>query len=101
MLFRSPHHQATVRSLWQVSSDWQLDSALRYVDRVESTSNKDGVDSYITLDLRIAWQAYEMMTLSLVGQNLLGKHREFRGSTVETQATDVEPSLFFQVDLQI
>lgn len=97
----TPHHQFTLRSLWQVSKDWQWDTTLRYVDRVNSSAStrKESVDAYITLDTRIAWQAYDFLEVALIGQNLFGDHREFRGSTVDTQATDVEPSIFFKASL--
>lgn len=96
----SPQHQFTFRSLWQISKEWQLDGALRYVDMVKASKStkKDSVDSYFTIDMRMAWQVNKVVELSLIGQNLLGKHREFRGSTIDTQATDVEPSIFFQAD---
>jgi len=97
----TPHHQFNLRSLWQVAESWQLDTTLRYVDLVRGTQGlgaKESVKSYLTVDLRVAWQVHESLALSLVGQNLLGKHREFRGSTVETQATDVEPSIFLKLD---
>jgi len=99
----TPHHQFNIRSLWQVSESWQLDAAVRYVGLVRGASelSKDAVDPYVTVDLRVAWQAHQSIELSVIGQNLLGKHREFRGSTVETQATDVEPSVYFQMDFHI
>lgn len=98
----TPHHQFTIRSLWQASENWQLDTTLRYVDNVGEVeaSSKESVDSYLTIDLRVAWQAHESVELSLVGQNLLGKHREFRGSTVATQATDVQPGVYFKADFR-
>jgi len=99
----TPHHQFNIRSLWQFSEDWELDSAVRYVSMVKEAKvvEKGAVDPYVTIDLRLAWQAHKTLELSVIGQNLLGKHREFRGSTVETQATDVEPSVYFQMDWHI
>ncbi|NOQ76573.1 MAG: TonB-dependent receptor [Methylococcaceae bacterium] len=96
----TPHHQFNLRSLWQVTEDWQLDATVRYVGMVKeaSTAGKGAVDAYVTVDLRLAWHAHKALELSVIGQNLLGKHREFRGSTVDTQATDVEPSVFLQMD---
>ncbi len=98
----SPHHQMNFSSYWQVSENWQFDTHLRYVDTVkavDSIKDKESVKAYVAVDGRIAWQADERLSVSLVGQNLLGKHREFRGSTVETQATDVEPSVYFKIDI--
>ena len=98
----TPHHQFTLRSFWQVSDNWQIDSSLRYVDLVRAAPEtlKEAVDSYFTIDTRIAWKVDKTVELSIIGRNLLGSHREFRGSTIETQATDVEPSVFFKADLQ-
>ncbi len=99
----TPHHQFNLRSLWQMTEQWKLDTAVRYVGRVKeaSLSRKGAVVPYVTIDLRLAWQARKELELSVVGQNLLGKHREFRGSTVDTQATDVEPSVYVKVDWHI
>ncbi len=94
----TPHHQLTLRSMWQLSHDWQVDSTLRYVDGIKSGRGKAEVDPYVTMDMRIAWDLNSQFEFSLIGQNLFGKHREFRGSTVETQATDVEPSIFFKAN---
>jgi len=97
----TPHHQTTLRSLWQISKGWQLDTAMRYVDMIKSGREKEAVDSYIAVDIRLAWQVHEALEVSFVGQNLFDNHREFRGSTVDTQATDVEPSLFFQAKVEL
>jgi len=97
----TPHHQTTLRSLWQMSKSWQLDTALRYVDMIKNGREKEAVDSYIAVDIRLAWQAYDALEVSFVGQNLFDNHREFRGSTVDTQATDVEPSVFFQAKVEL
>lgn len=98
----TPHHQFSIRSLWQINQDWQFDTTLRYVDKVLASpaAGKPAVDDYITLDVRLAWQVHEHVELSMVGQNLFGDHLEFRGSTVDTQATEVEPSVFMQADFR-
>ena len=97
---QTPHHQFTVQSFWQVSENWQWDTTLRYVDMIKtSTLNVDTVGSYITMDMRVAWQTHDdTIELAVIGQNLWGSHREFRSSTVDLQATDVEPSVFFKAD---
>lgn len=96
-----PQQQFSIRSLWQISENWQFDTTLRYVDRIAGVeiANKEKIDYYLTFDFRIAWQAHELIELSFVGQNMFGKHREFRASAVDTQATDVEPSLFVKANL--
>ncbi|NOQ36487.1 MAG: TonB-dependent receptor [Methylococcaceae bacterium] len=98
----TPHHQFTIRSLWQPHQDWQVDTTIRYVDMIKEVQSpvtyKPAVKSYVTLDLRLAWQFDKNLEFSLVGHNLLGKHREFRNSIADIQATDVEPSVFFKAD---
>ncbi len=97
----TPHHQANLRSIWDVTDAVQLDSTIRYVSAVDNNARaqKPGVPSYITMDVRLAWQVANAVNLAFVGQNLFGHHREFRGSTVDTQATDVETSLYFLATL--
>ncbi len=98
----TPHHQFNLQSYWQINEDWQFDGVLKYVDMVRQTafSNKESVGAYFAVDLRLAWQPYDELELAVVGQNLAGKHREFRGSTVDTQATDVETGVYFKADLR-
>lgn len=100
----TPHHQSTLRSMWQVDEDWQFDVVLRYVDEIKAINQpkirKEGINEYFTMDMRLAWEAHESVDLSLVGQNLFGNHREFRGSTVDTLPTDVEPSVYLQADFR-
>jgi iron complex outermembrane receptor protein len=57
----------------------------RYVD---SLSYID-IPTYITMDMRLAWQRTKNMELSIVGQNLLQAHHaeffDFVGQLVQTQ----------------
>ncbi len=96
----TPHHQFSFSSFWQVTQNLQLDTTLRYVDMIKGGREKQPVDSYTTMDCRVSWQAHELLELSVIGQNLFGKHREFRGSTIDTQATDVELSVYFKADFR-
>lgn len=65
----TPDHLATLNLSSQLSSDWNLDTGLRY------SSSYDFAKGYqpeiFQLDTRLTWQKSESLKLSLVGRNLL------------------------------
>lgn len=70
----SPRHYVSLRSAVDVRPTVHADLWLRYVDSVDDFD----IDSYLTLDVRLAWQALKNLELAIVGQNLLEpKHQEF------------------------
>lgn len=69
-----PQNQLAIQSLLQLPGQVQLDGVVRYVDALPDPR----VPSYISLDLRLAWNPIAQLELSLVGQNLLDeRHAEF------------------------
>jgi iron complex outermembrane receptor protein len=69
-----PHNQVYLRSAWDLGEDLKFDMMVRYVDSLVEIE----VPAYITMDLRLAWQARKHLELAVVGQNLLQEyHREF------------------------
>lgn len=94
----SPHHQFALTSELNLTETLEFDTTIRFVDSIPKTAQKSDVDAYVTMDLRLGWQPVKSLDISLVGLNLFGNHREFRGSTVVTQPTDVEPSIFVRFD---
>ncbi len=97
-----PEQQFSLRSHWNVSTRWQLDSALYYVDRLSQVDSQGTrIPSYVRLDARLAWQWQEGVNLSLVGQNLLdGWHPEF-GATLAGQRSEIPRSVFLQLSLDL
>lgn len=67
----SPQHQASLRSLMNLGSGWQLDLWPRYVDNLPAL----GVESYFDLDARLAWRPNDTVEFAIVGQNLLDSRR--------------------------
>jgi iron complex outermembrane receptor protein len=92
---RSPHHQFTLRSSFDLPQHLQLDGILRYVDSLPGI----GVARYYVLDLRLGWNPYKDLEFSIVGQNLLSRrHAEFTPSAlVQTQPTQVESGVYGKV----
>ena len=87
----SPQHQFSLRSSMDLPGNVELDGWLRYVDRLSSLD----VDSYMTLDVRVAWRASETLELAVVGQNLLDdRHPESSASIIGGIPSEVERGVY-------
>ncbi|WP_319575077.1 TonB-dependent receptor [uncultured Desulfobacter sp.] len=81
--FGFPRHQISLQGDFAISKNMQLNLWFRFVDEMHAlyafdTSRTYEVDSYLTMDVRFAWQIMPDLELSVVGQNLLrGDHVEF------------------------
>jgi iron complex outermembrane receptor protein len=77
-----PTHQLSFRASIDLSQDIYFDLGLRYVDQIAALntlfSPARKVDSYVGIDLRLAWQAAHDMQLSIGTQNInQAQHQEF------------------------
>ncbi|WP_353572527.1 TonB-dependent receptor [Candidatus Albibeggiatoa sp. nov. BB20] len=98
----TPEHQISLRHHFDLGSGWESDWWLRYVsDAVGTDNGSNDVDSYISLDIRLAWQVDEHLELSVVGQNLLdNQHPEFYQGTFTPLNTGIPRSIYGQVRLE-
>ncbi len=90
----TPHHQASLRSAFNLSNDVEADATLRYVDALKAKVRN--YSPYIELDLAVAWRPTQNWELSLVGQNLLDNHhfeQDFAFSSTG-MPTEVERSVY-------
>lgn len=73
-IVRDPNRQMSLRSVLNLSAQWDCDADLRYVAPIE----KQAVPGYTELNLRLGWRPTARWELSLLGQNLLHpQHAEF------------------------
>lgn len=77
-----PENQISFRSSYDITSTIAFDLWLRYVDSISSlntlSSPARNIDSYVGLDLRLAWKPISNLELSVVAQNLNNKtHLEY------------------------
>jgi len=87
----SPHNQIRFQFQWDFAPCWELDTALRYVDSLDTLD----VSRYVSMDVRLGWVPNDHFELSLVGQNLLDSHhREFSSQSYMMRSTEVERALF-------
>ena len=94
----SPKHQVSLRSAFDLSHDINLDFWFRYISESSGLNSRGltefKIDSYFTLDMRVAWRPYDNFELSLVGQNLLdSQHKEFQQSLF-TGSSEVERGIY-------
>ncbi len=86
-----PRHLFSFYSFVDLGWNVQFDQVVRYVDTLPNPR----VDSYLVMDLRLAWRPRENLELSLVGRNLLdNQHPEF-GSLAARR--EVEHSVYGKV----
>jgi iron complex outermembrane receptor protein len=88
----SPHHQVSLRSFMNLPGHLELDLVWRYVGDLPSLD----VDSYLSLDLRLAWRPLSTLSVEVVGQNLLEAHHlEFVGGG--SGNTEVERGIYGKI----
>jgi iron complex outermembrane receptor protein len=93
----SPEHQLSLRSNMNVTRNTQVDLWFRYVDELQIQQ----VDSYITLDGRLAWAITDAVEVSVIGRNLLeSSHLEFREEFGVNQAVQVEREALAELRLK-
>jgi iron complex outermembrane recepter protein len=79
-LGNNPKRTASLRSLWNVTPEWEVDLAWRYQGRLESPV----VPSYTVVDARLGWRASRRLDVSLLVANALDRrHVEFSGAVAE------------------
>lgn len=77
-----------------LSSNVELDGALRYVDALPAL----GVKRYITMDLRLGWRPRANVEISITGQSLFdNRHLEFAPTTIATQTAEVQRAVYAKV----
>lgn len=92
----TPHHQASLRSNWDVNEKLSLNTSLYYVGEM----NQNNTGDYVRVDMNLGWKVNDGMQFNLVGQNLLeGRHREY-GSSTGINATEIERSVFAKLTWQ-
>jgi iron complex outermembrane recepter protein len=70
----SPQQQASLRSYFNITPEWELDTFLYYVDSLP----KDNIPAYLRADIRVGWRPSSTVEVSVTGQNLLDPtHPEF------------------------
>lgn len=91
-----PEHQFFLISNWEINSSLAFNSVIRYVDDLPNAlGNSRKVPTYTELDLRLAWQPYQDLELSLVGRNLIeDSHREANSWA----ASEIERGVYVQIN---
>lgn len=92
----SPQQRLSLRSAMSPWKNIELDLLFRYVDTNSAVSftGLTVIKDYVSMDIRLAWQAMKDLELSLVGQNLLAeKHLEYRQELLTTP-TEIDRGMY-------
>ncbi len=68
----NPQQSVSLRSLFNLTDELELDAWGRYVDELYIDNRY--IPAYVTLDVRLGWHPDKDLELSLSGQNLLDNH---------------------------
>jgi iron complex outermembrane receptor protein len=89
----TPNNQFALRSLINLPMNFELDTQVFWVGKVQS----QGISSYTRFDARLGWRPIEELELSVVGQNLTDRrHGEF-GTGVLSLNSAVPRSVYGKV----
>lgn len=92
----NPQHTLSIRSLFNVTNEIELDTWLRYVDEIYV--DKRAIPDYLTLDVRLGWHPHKDLEFSLSGQNLLDdQHPEFSDILYVPVASQIQRGYLAQV----
>ncbi len=90
----SPSHQLTFSTSMNLPWNLESDVWLRYIDDILDSN----VESYTTMDVRIGWEPFNTLCVTLVGRNLLEQsHLEFIERTGRVPHIQVERSVYASV----
>lgn len=78
---KDPSHTFQLRSSFSLAADKDLDIMLRKVGALANPA----VPGYFAVDARLAWRPRRDVELSLVGQNLNGRHSEYGPVATRTE----------------
>lgn len=76
-----PAYTWQLRSSWNPAPTRELDITVRHV----AALGKSAVPAYTTADVRFSWRLRPGLDLSLVGQNLFGRHAEYGPVATRTE----------------
>ena len=94
---KSPENQFTFWSYIDLPYNFELDTGFRYVDNLPTI----GIDSYISMDVRLGWKPKENLEISIAGQNLLdSEHMEFVPFVFDVQPTSIERGVYGSIKWQ-
>lgn len=96
-VFKSPEHQAFVRTGFSLFEDIDVDLGVRFASRLR----QDQIGDYVAADARVAWRPADGVELSLSAQNLFHDNEpEFVSETPQIPRSNVQTSVFGQLRLK-
>jgi iron complex outermembrane receptor protein len=93
----NPQHTLSLRSLYNLTNEIELDIWGRYVDKI-TVDTVSKIPAYFTMDVRLGWHPHKDLEISLSGQNLLdNQHPEFSDLLYIPVASQIQRAYLAQV----
>jgi iron complex outermembrane receptor protein len=93
----NPQHTLSLRSLFNLTPDIELDTWGRYVDSI-IVDRATQVPAYFTLDVRLGWHPHQSLELSFSAQNLMDRqHPEFSDILYIPVASQIQRGYLAQI----
>jgi iron complex outermembrane recepter protein len=90
----SPRHQWLLRSSVDLAREWEWDTWFHFVDELPARE----IDSYLEMNMRLAWRPWNDFEVSLVGRNLLNsRHEEFTPSFIQNRRAEIPRTFYGQL----
>lgn len=90
---QAPRHQAKGVLSYQVTDEFELNTAAYYMD---NPPNSPGIDSYIRLDAGVTWRPTDDLELSVWAQHLLDPHHPEGTDSSQAGVVEVPRSVYVQ-----
>ncbi|MEO8494225.1 MAG: TonB-dependent receptor plug domain-containing protein [Planctomycetota bacterium] len=94
---QTPHNQVYLQSSWDIGCKWEFDLIGRYSDQLPGFTPV--IDSYLEMDMRLAWHPNSGLELAVVGQNLLDSHHPENGTSplLSSPLVEIQRSVYGQI----
>jgi len=92
----NPSHTLSLRSLFDLTSEIELDTWARFVDEI--CVDHRTIPAYFTMDVRLGWHPHKDLEISFSGQNLLdSQHPEFSDILYIPVASQIQRGYLAQI----
>ncbi|WP_131655572.1 TonB-dependent receptor [Methylocucumis oryzae] len=97
---RDPSFLYAFRSSFDITSQIEMDWWLRYTSPASGIFTTQAIPSYVTLDMRLAWQPVKQLELAFIANNLNNDHHAEFYDAVALNPLHVERMFWLQAHVK-
>jgi iron complex outermembrane receptor protein len=92
----TPHNQFNIRSYFDLTNNWELNTILYYTDIVPDRT----IPAYLRFDAQINWKPLSNVELSLIGHDVFDSHHPEYKSTITPNIIEIDRSLYAKIAIK-